>query len=604
MSKKIYASVLQTKQTPQNTPIPGRENDQVKNNTGGFVFAVTPFTQLERFLILGSDAPTYYATEQKLTKDSAENVRKCLALDGNRTVDMIVEVSTTARAPKNDPALFALAVASSVQFSTPKTVQYALAQLSKVARTGTDFMIFTEFVNGMRGWGRSLKRAEAEWYTNRSERDLAYTLIKYQNREGWSNRDLLRLSHAKTSDPRKAALLAWATRGGLEGLKEASGKWGEGLADQAKTAEARERILAEIPVRQKRFAEAYSLLTGETANRLVTGYEAAKKATTAKEIVSLINEFKLTREMIPTNFLNEVSVWEALLPHMKMTALIRNLGKMSNVGLLKPLSTASQFVAEKLTKEAEVRHGMIHPLKALLAQGVYRLGHGMKGNLTWSPVPTIIDALEETFYLAFQNVVPTGKPQYIGLDCSGSMKSNFIPSAPGISCAQAAAAMAMVTARTEKNYCIYGFASNGNGYGGRWDNGNAVMKEVGITAKDTLESAMKKVDAVNMGGTDCSLPMRHAQENNLNADAFIVITDNETWAGNIHPTQALKNYRSHVGRQDVKLVVMACTPVNFSIADPNDPFNLDVVGFDGAAPAVIADFIRGGAGKPVVDDEE
>jgi 60 kDa SS-A/Ro ribonucleoprotein len=30
----------------------------------------------------------------------------------------------------------------------------------------------------------------------------------------------------------------------------------------------------------------------------------------------------------------------------------------------------------------------------------------------------------------------------------------------------------------------------------------------------------------------------------------------------------------------------------FSIADPNDAGMLDVVGFDAAAPAVIADFIR------------
>jgi 60 kDa SS-A/Ro ribonucleoprotein len=31
----------------------------------------------------------------------------------------------------------------------------------------------------------------------------------------------------------------------------------------------------------------------------------------------------------------------------------------------------------------------------------------------------------------------------------------------------------------------------------------------------------------------------------------------------------------------------------FSIADPSDGGMLDVVGFDAAAPAVIADFIRG-----------
>jgi 60 kDa SS-A/Ro ribonucleoprotein len=35
------------------------------------------------------------------------------------------------------------------------------------------------------------------------------------------------------------------------------------------------------------------------------------------------------------------------------------------------------------------------------------------------------------------------------------------------------------------------------------------------------------------------------------------------------------------------------TATGFSIADPSDPGMLDVVGFDAAAPQVMADFARG-----------
>lgn len=42
------------------------------------------------------------------------------------------------------------------------------------------------------------------------------------------------------------------------------------------------------------------------------------------------------REHIPTDLLNDRSVWAALLVKMPMTAMIRNLGKMSAVGLLTP----------------------------------------------------------------------------------------------------------------------------------------------------------------------------------------------------------------------------------------------------------------------------
>jgi len=68
-------------------------------------------------------------------------------------------------------------------------------------------------------------------------------------------------------------------------------------------------------------------------------------------------------------------------------------------------------------------------------------------------------------------------------------------------------------------------------------------------------------------------------------------TDSETWAGSIHPEQALRQYRSElVG--DAKAVVVGLTSNGFTLADPNDSGMLDVVGFDTSVPAVIADFVR------------
>lgn len=72
----------------------------------------------------------------------------------------------------------------------------------------------------------------------------------------------------------------------------------------------------------------------------------------------------------------------------------------------------------------------------------------------------------------------------------------------------------------------------------------------------------------------------------------MVYTDNETWAGNVHPYQALKDYRQASGRP-AKLIVVGMTATGFTIADPRDAGMLDLVGFDTAAPAVMADFARG-----------
>jgi 60 kDa SS-A/Ro ribonucleoprotein len=74
-------------------------------------------------------------------------------------------------------------------------------------------------------------------------------------------------------------------------------------------------------------------------------------------------------------------------------------------------------------------------------------------------------------------------------------------------------------------------------------------------------------------------------------DTFVVYTDNETWAGKVHPVAALRDYRRK-SRIAAKLIVVGMTSTGFSIADPSDGGMLDVVGFDSAAPAVIADFAR------------
>ena len=103
---------------------------------------------------------------------------------------------------------------------------------------------------------------------------------------------------------------------------------------------------------------------------------------------------------------------------------------------------------------------------------------------------------------------------------------------------------------------------------------------------------MKKISGHSFGGTDCALPMKYAYENDLEVDSFIVVTDNETWAGNGHPHEWLKKYNKKMGR-NAKLVVVAATATEFTIADPESNLMLDVSGFDSSTPKVIADFSAG-----------
>lgn len=141
-----------------------------------------------------------------------------------------------------------------------------------------------------------------------------------------------------------------------------------------------------------------------------------------------------------------------------------------------------------------------------------------------------------------------------------------------------ACAMALVTARVEPMCAPMAFS-------GKFQNLN-------ITSKTTLSSLKERTKRMRFGGTDCALPMRYALKNELDIDLFVIYTDSETWRGGQHPVEALAEYRRK-RVTDAKLAVVAIEPNKFSIADPNDPGTLDVVGFDTSTPQVLAEFARG-----------
>jgi 60 kDa SS-A/Ro ribonucleoprotein len=172
------------------------------------------------------------------------------------------------------------------------------------------------------------------------------------------------------------------------------------------------------------------------------------------------------------------------------------------------------------------------------------------------------------------------------------MTSGAIAGVPGLTPRVASSAMAMVTAKTEQSFVCVAFTAASGGYGGQWGGGDPGMMPLSISPRQRLDDVLKTVDGLPFGGTDCALPMIWATKNKVPVDTFVVYTDSETWAGKVHPFQALAEYRQKMGR-GAKLIVVGMTATGFTIADPTDPGMLDVVGFDTAAPQVMADFARG-----------
>lgn len=534
---------LNLRETPQTQAIPGT----VKNSAGGFSFALDDWKQLDRFLILGAEGGTYYITEKDLTLKNAEAVQRCILADGARAVARIVEISDAGRAPKNDPALFALALAAAAESEATRAL--ALNALPKVARTGTHLFHFLTYVQNFRGWGRSLRNAVAEWYTDRSDYSLANQLLKYQSRDGWSHADAIKLAHPKAHSITQNSMFEYAVKGEVNAAITAVQERPEFATDSPGFVW---------------FAKGIELL----------------HATDEKQVVSLIEQYKFPRELVPTQFQSSPRVWEALLPHIGYTGLVRNLANITRSGLLVPFSDASKLVVDRLGNVEDLAKSRIHPIQVLSSYLVYGRGYGERsGGANWTPVQPVVDTLQQAFYAAFGNVTSTGKNFLLGVDISGSMRSGFIAGTPGLTPHLGATVMAMVTARKEANYHILGFH-------------HQALQDLGVTASDTLESAMAKTNRSNFGGTDCALPMLTALEKGWKIDTFAVYTDSETWAGKIHPVQALKKYRDTTGIP-ARLVVVGMTSNGFSIADPKDAGMLDIVGFDAAAPELIAQFALG-----------
>ena len=507
---------------------------QVANSTGGYVFALDDVARLRRFLILGVDGGTYYTSAQSLAVDNVKVLERLASEDPRTLVDTIVQVSTSGAAPRQNPALFALAYATSV----PQSRDAALGALPQVARTGSHLFTFARYVEQFRGWGRGLRRAVGSWYTGRDADSLAYQAVKYRQREGWSHRDLLRLAHPRTDDASLRATFDWITHAGL----------------------------------------------GETTPALIEGFIKAQQATDAAAWARIVRDYCLTWEMLPAAALTQPVVWEALLDvGVPMTALMRQLPRLTRLGLLPAIGGRTKEVCAQLTDAKRLRAARVHPVNVLVAQRTYASGTSYRGTTEWTPTTKVTDALDAAFYAAFGAVEPSGRRTMLALDVSGSM--DWSVSGMGITAREASAALALVQLATEPEAVAYGFSDVG-----RW--GDSALTQLDISPRRRLDDALAAVDAMGFGGTDCALPMLYAIKQKLKVETFVVYTDNETWAGKVHPYQALQRYRERSGI-DARLIVVGMTSTGFSIADPDDPGMLDVVGFDAAVPNLISEFSRG-----------
>lgn len=521
----------QKTQTPATKAIPGREAEMAPNNNGGVSFVIDDWAYFDRFLIIGPQNGNNAKSAVDVTDETIKRVISLIAQDGKRVIETAKTISLAGRAPKNDSAIVAIALAAS--FGSQEVQVDAYTAMREVCRTGTHMFLFVQVLNQFGKWNAAAKRGVAQWYLSKKDDRLAVQLLKYQQRNGWSHRDVLRLTHIKPQT-------------------------------DAQNAMFRRTIKSEDKSLDGMLPALYAVVD-----------ELNATGTDAKRIVSLIEQNQhVSWEMIPTQFLNDKAVLAALLPNMGMTALIRQLGRFTTNGLTMPLSDTFKIMKDKILDEDALKKGRIHPITILTAVRSYERGMGRSGT-SWRPEAQIVSALNQSFYKTFDFIEDTGAGVMLGLDCSGSMFSMSVGES-GLVAADVAAAMAMSVIHSHENYFVGGFGNS--------------FRKLNITKGMDLKKVLKTIADFDWQSTNISSVAEYARTNRIPVDVFGIFTDNDVNTG-IQPTQALKRYRNEMGKKSAQ-IVCATSMSNFTVADKTDPYQIDIPGFDSSVPAIFAEFER------------
>ncbi|WP_036483114.1 TROVE domain-containing protein [Myxosarcina sp. GI1] len=514
--------------TPQTQPIPGREAEMIRGRSGGWMFDAGIWQMLRRCLLIGTAQSTYYADKRELTNDFVDVVRQAVAEDGDRVAEEILYASD-GRSLNNSAPILALVLLSMGE--TPQAKNAFREIFPKVVRTGSHFYEWLNYTKSLRGFGKIIREVGTAWLSREDVRGLAYQLLKYQQRHGFQHRDALRLFHVKPPTIDHDRLFEWAVNG-----------W------------------TELP-----------LAIESEALAQIWWYEWLKR--NPEQTHRAIAQGKLTHEMAAPVGNMDKQAWQLLFESMPIGAMLRNLGSLTQLEVLTGDRRKNlERVRAVLNDKKHLRRGRIHPIDVLKALKTYTSGGKIgRSQKTWTPVPRIVDILEKALELSFETVKPTEAVFLHAVDISGSMAYSTVSSI-GLSCCEIATAMALATAKAEKNYMIRGFSTS--------------FINLGITRRDSFSSALKKAQDRNFGGTDASVAYDWMIKNKFQADVVCFWTDSESWAGRKHPSQALAEYRRLVNPQ-VKAVYVTLAPYRINLADPNDNRVWNLAGFDPGVPRLI-----------------
>ncbi|XP_061179169.1 RNA-binding protein Ro60-like [Saccostrea echinata] len=500
---------------------------------------------LWKFLFLGSLVGVYRPGYRQIEDSDADVIRR-LIKNGrhNKVIEYICRASR--KCLKFYPIAYTLALCA--RHDKKAVSKQAYAALPYVCRTPSHLFQFLSFCRTRfkcRGWPRSHRRAIAAWYTENEQyrndpKKLAIHVTKYKRRHMFSQKKVIKSCHPKPPNEAFQYIFHYVTNG----VKKAN----KGKANEKETQNVKGYITAVEFIKNKHNSDQEEVI---------------------KEV---IQKWGIPWESIPTSHLQSPEIWRALLRHnMPMIAMIRNLGRMGRLGILKPKSEDERIICERLRSVDLVES--IHPIQLLAAFAAYRRGRGLRDSgHTWDVNKEIERALVASYSLSAKNFEPTKSRVLIAIDVNMNMDFHVL-GIPSMSCKEAAVALSLLFHSSFEVQTITFFKSAQKTF---LENPSGDLFDIDFSEKHT-ESGEKE--------TNYNVPFHYAKENKF--DIILLLTDT------LETKDIDKIRRSY---QKSKQPNSKCVVVCFKTSRPasvlGDSSMLDVVGVDEYAVEIIMDFIK------------
>lgn len=427
-----------------------------------------------------------------------------------------------------------------------------------------------------KGFSNGLKHFVRSWYAKRSADELVDMICRKKQANGYSHLDLIRLCHIKV--PEDSVLKAVFQRGSKFAQMQ------QQQQQQQKDAEQPESSSSNQEDKDK--------------DRLIL-LARFKTCEDPKAAVEMINQHKLTVDMLPSHLQKSPEVLEALVPAMEYRTLLKQLWIMYDLNLLDSKNTLSKKVAFALANNKSLGAVKLHPFEIFSTWRLYEKNqryldsvkeeHRVKrvAKTKVVPNPGICKKLKAAFEQSFDFAPVLGQRVIVTIDNRHGLYQKTIISRhkhPHISVIEASLIIALTLLKREKDVKVLTFTETG-------------VEPLPIQKSMTFEEAYKFCVEKKQKKTKHSLelPVAYAKDNELKADVFITIGDsviNMAPQGKI-PTLAIVNYRKAAKLNNARYVAVGLSRAKQDLKfTPDDVKILEVGGFSADSAKVIEQFCK------------